>query len=84
MRMLFTTSVARFEKFLWFVSSEGYLCLCGRDAQQNELLVKRHLDKSDVYVHADLHGAGRLISVVITLPVFTRQNTTESVPIASL
>lgn len=50
-----------FEKFVWFVTSEGYMCLCGRDAQQNEMLVKRYMEKGDVYVHADLHGAGTLI-----------------------
>ncbi|KAK9841572.1 hypothetical protein WJX74_008143 [Apatococcus lobatus] len=46
-----------FEKFFWFVSSENYLVVSGRDAQQNELLVKRHLSVGDAYVHADLHGA---------------------------
>jgi predicted ribosome quality control (RQC) complex YloA/Tae2 family protein len=50
-----------FEKFNWFVSSENYLVLAGRDAQQNEQLVKKHLDKGDVYVHADLHGAATCI-----------------------
>ena len=33
----------RFEKFLWFISSENYLVIGGRDTQQNELIVKRHL-----------------------------------------
>ncbi|KAK9857575.1 hypothetical protein WJX84_011908 [Apatococcus fuscideae] len=46
-----------FEKFYWFISSENYLVASGRDAQQNELLVKRHLVIGDAYVHADLHGA---------------------------
>ncbi|XP_065832835.1 ribosome quality control complex subunit NEMF-like isoform X2 [Oscarella lobularis] len=46
-----------FEKFLWFVSSENFLVVAGRDAQQNEFIVKRHLRSGDVYVHADLHGA---------------------------
>lgn len=32
-----------FEKFYWFVSSENYLVIGGRDAQQNELIVKRYL-----------------------------------------
>ncbi|KAL4420985.1 hypothetical protein ABPG77_001304 [Micractinium sp. CCAP 211/92] len=50
-----------FEKFHWFISSENYLVLSGRDAQQNELLVKRYLRKGDVYVHADLHGASTTI-----------------------
>lgn len=50
-----------FEKFNWFISSEGYLVLSGRDAQQNELLVKRYLRKGDVYVHADIAGAASCI-----------------------
>ncbi|VDN18753.1 unnamed protein product [Gongylonema pulchrum] len=50
-----------FEKFLWFVSSENYLVIGGRDAQQNELLVKRYLRPGDVYVHADLRGASSVV-----------------------
>lgn len=50
-----------FEKFNWFISSENYLVISGRDAQQNELLVKRYMEKCDVYVHADLHGASSTI-----------------------
>uniref|UniRef100_A0A3Q0S7P6 Ribosome quality control complex subunit NEMF n=1 Tax=Amphilophus citrinellus TaxID=61819 RepID=A0A3Q0S7P6_AMPCI len=46
-----------FEKFLWFVSSENYLIIAGRDQQQNEMIVKRYLRAGDIYVHADLHGA---------------------------
>ncbi|EFJ40301.1 hypothetical protein VOLCADRAFT_69736 [Volvox carteri f. nagariensis] len=45
-----------FERFHWFISSENYLVVSGRDAQQNELLVKRYFRKGDVYVHAELHG----------------------------
>ncbi|KAF6212306.1 hypothetical protein GE061_012828 [Apolygus lucorum] len=54
-----------FEKFLWFISSENYLVIGGRDVQQNELIVKRYMTQGDVYVHADLHGAS---SVVIKNP----------------
>ena len=28
---------------MWFISSENYLLIAGRDQQQNELLVKRYL-----------------------------------------
>jgi predicted ribosome quality control (RQC) complex YloA/Tae2 family protein len=54
-----------FEKFRWFVSSEGVLVLGGRDASSNDLLVRRHLKDGDVYLHADLHGAA---SVVVKRP----------------
>ncbi|XP_040267600.1 nuclear export mediator factor Nemf-like [Bufo bufo] len=46
-----------FEKFLWFISSENYLVIAGRDQQQNEMIVKKYLRPGDIYVHADLHGA---------------------------
>uniref|UniRef100_A0A1I7V9U2 Nuclear export mediator factor NEMF n=1 Tax=Loa loa TaxID=7209 RepID=A0A1I7V9U2_LOALO len=50
-----------FEKFFWFVSSENYLVIGGRDAQQNELLVKRYLRPGDIYMHADTRGASSII-----------------------
>ncbi|KAL6066045.1 Nuclear export mediator factor NEMF [Balamuthia mandrillaris] len=50
-----------FEKFYWFISSENYLIISGRDAQQNELIVKRYLRKGDAYVHADIHGASSCV-----------------------
>ncbi len=50
-----------FEKFRWFISTEGVLVLAGRDAHQNELLVKRYLRPQDAYVHADTHGAASCI-----------------------
>lgn len=50
-----------FEKFLYFISSESYLVLGGRDAQQSEMLYQRYLRKGDVYVHADLQGAASVI-----------------------
>lgn len=56
-----TRKVMWFEKFSWFLSSDGYLVLAGRDMQQNELLVKRHLRAGDAYVHADIHGAASVI-----------------------
>ena len=50
-----------FEKFYWFITSENYLVLGGRDAQQNELVVKRYMRKGDIYIHADVHGASSCI-----------------------
>ncbi|XP_005099828.1 nuclear export mediator factor Nemf [Aplysia californica] len=50
-----------FEKFLWFISSENYLVIGGRDQQQNEIIVKRYMRPGDLYVHADLHGASSCV-----------------------
>lgn len=46
-----------FEKFIWFITSENYLLIGGRNAQQNEALVKRYMDKNDLFIHSELHGA---------------------------
>ncbi|BFG41320.1 hypothetical protein CerSpe_275940 [Prunus speciosa] len=37
-----------FEKFNWFISSENYLVISGRDAQQNEMIVKCYMSKGDL------------------------------------
>lgn len=50
-----------FEKFIWFISSDGYLVLAGKDAQQSEILYKRYLKKGDIYLHADIRGAASVI-----------------------
>ncbi|OAF66338.1 hypothetical protein A3Q56_05937 [Intoshia linei] len=50
-----------FEKFLWFISSDGFIVIGGRDAMQNEVLMSRYLNKSDIYVHANVHGGSSVI-----------------------
>ena len=54
-----------FERFRWFLSSEGILVVGGRDAASNDLLVRKYLRERDIYVHADVHGAA---SVVVRHP----------------
>jgi predicted ribosome quality control (RQC) complex YloA/Tae2 family protein len=46
-----------FERFRWFRTSAGKLCIAGRDAKQNEVLVSKHLEKGDLFFHAEIHGA---------------------------
>ena len=50
-----------YEKFRWFFSSDGFLVLGGRDATSNEVLVKRHMEAHDIFVHADIHGAPAVV-----------------------
>ncbi|MBU6996992.1 MAG: NFACT family protein [Theionarchaea archaeon] len=50
-----------FEKFHWCLSSEGHLILGGRDTRTNELLVKKYMEPTDVYVHADIQGATSVV-----------------------
>ncbi len=50
-----------FERFRWFISSEGATVLGGKDARSNDVLVKKHLEAGDRYAHADVHGAPSVI-----------------------
>lgn len=50
-----------FEKFIYFISSEGYLVLGAKDAPQSEIMYNRHLKKGDIFVHADLNGASPVV-----------------------
>ncbi len=46
-----------YEKFRWFVSSQGVLCVGGRDATTNEVIVKKHAQPGDVVFHTDMAGS---------------------------
>lgn len=46
-----------YEKFHWFISSEGFLCIGGKDATSNEIVVKKHADKEDLVFHTDMAGS---------------------------
>jgi predicted ribosome quality control (RQC) complex YloA/Tae2 family protein len=46
-----------YEQFRWFHTSDGYLVIGGRNAEQNEALVKKYLDRGDRFLHTQAHGA---------------------------
>lgn len=46
-----------YSKFRWFFTKNGFLVIAGRDAKNNELLIKRYMEKNDFYFHAEIHGA---------------------------
>jgi len=46
-----------FEKFRWFISSDGFLVVAGKDAVTNEVLIKKHTELGDIVFHADIAGA---------------------------
>jgi predicted ribosome quality control (RQC) complex YloA/Tae2 family protein len=46
-----------YEKFRWFLSSEGFLVIGGKDAATNEILIKRYTEPHDVVFHADIPGS---------------------------
>ena len=46
-----------FEKFRWFITTNGFLVIAGRDANTNEDVIKRHADKEDIVLHTDMAGS---------------------------
>lgn len=51
------TSKEWYERYRWFVTSEGYLAIGGRDASSNSALVRKHLTEDDIVFHAEVHGS---------------------------
>jgi predicted ribosome quality control (RQC) complex YloA/Tae2 family protein len=50
-----------FDRFRWFYTSDQVLVIGGRDAGQNEELIRKYLEGGDTFVHADVHGASVVI-----------------------
>ena len=47
-----------YARYKWFVTSDGMPVVTGKDAEQNEELVKKHAEEGDLVFHADIQGAG--------------------------
>jgi predicted ribosome quality control (RQC) complex YloA/Tae2 family protein len=50
-----------FEKFNFFFSSDNVLVIGGKDAQQNDIVVKKHLGPDDLYFHGDVQGCSSIV-----------------------
>lgn len=50
-----------FEKFHFFISTENELVIGGKNADQNEIIVKKHMEATDLYFHCDIHGASSIV-----------------------
>ncbi|AKB85935.1 hypothetical protein MCMEM_1882 [Methanococcoides methylutens MM1] len=46
-----------YDRFRWFFSSDGFLVVGGRDADTNEELVKKYMEKRDIVFHTQVPGA---------------------------
>ena len=55
------SAVEWFERFRWFITTTGLPVLGGRDAGQNETLVKRYMNEWDLFIHADIPGASVVV-----------------------
>lgn len=50
-----------YHQFHWFVTTDNLLVVAGKNAEGNEKLVKNYLDKNDIFLHAETHGAAATI-----------------------
>jgi len=50
-----------FERYRWFISSDGNVVIGGKDAKSNDHIVKKYLKEGDRYSHADIQGAPSII-----------------------
>jgi predicted ribosome quality control (RQC) complex YloA/Tae2 family protein len=50
-----------FDKYRWFISSDGNIVVAGRDARTNDKVVKKYLTERDRYAHAEIHGAPSVV-----------------------
>ncbi len=50
-----------YEKYHWIITRNNFLAIGGRDADQNESVVKKYLGEKDIYIHADIHGSPSVV-----------------------
>jgi predicted ribosome quality control (RQC) complex YloA/Tae2 family protein len=46
-----------YERYRWFVTTDGHLAIGGRDASSNSALIRKHLTEDDIVFHAEVHGS---------------------------
>ncbi|WP_292484431.1 ribosome rescue protein RqcH [Methanohalobium sp.] len=46
-----------YTRFRWFISSDGFLVVGGRDADTNEEIFKKYMEKQDIVLHTQVPGA---------------------------
>ncbi len=46
-----------FEKYRWFITSRGHLCVAGRDATSNEVIIKKYMNENDLVFHTVMPGS---------------------------
>ncbi|BDC19104.1 NFACT family protein [Acidianus sp. HS-5] len=50
-----------YEKYRWSFTTNGFLVIAGKDSDQNESLVRKLLEDTDIFMHADIQGAATTI-----------------------
>jgi len=46
-----------YERYRWFITTDGLLAIGGRDASSNSALIRKHMTEQDIIFHAEVHGS---------------------------
>ena len=46
-----------YERYRWFLTTDGHLAIGGRDSSSNSALIRKHLTEDDIVFHAEVHGS---------------------------
>ncbi len=46
-----------YERYRWFVTTDGHLVIGGRDASSNSAVIRKHMTENDIVFHAEIHGS---------------------------
>jgi predicted ribosome quality control (RQC) complex YloA/Tae2 family protein len=46
-----------YERYRWFITSDGLLAIGGRDSSSNSVVIRKHLTEYDIVFHAEIYGS---------------------------
>ena len=67
-----------YERYRWFITTDGLLVIGGRDASSNSALIRKHLTEHDIVFHAEVHGSPFFIIKNAAAFATTKEGTIDS------
>jgi predicted ribosome quality control (RQC) complex YloA/Tae2 family protein len=46
-----------YERYRWFITTDGLLAIGGRDSSSNSVVIRKHLTEYDIVFHAEIYGS---------------------------
>ena len=68
--------------FRWFITTNGFLVVAGKDAQTNDALLRKYLEPSDIILHVDIPG-GAVVLIKNALNRVKEQDLIEAMTYAA-
>src|ERR671923_564593 len=72
------TSKEWYERYRWFITTDGLLAIGGRDASSNSALIRKHMTEHDIVFHAEVHGSPFFILKNATTFITTQEDKIDS------